>query len=167
MELPFEGIRPRVAADAFIAGGAILIGDVAVGTGASIWFNAVARGDIAPIRIGDCTNVQDHCTVHVDAGLPAIIGDYVTVGHGAIVHGARVEDNVLIGMHATVLSGATIGANSIIGAGALVTENTRIPAGSLVLGVPGKVVRATTSEEHERIRASALGYVALSRRYRA
>ena len=166
MEFPFEGARPQVAPDAFVAPTAVLIGNVEVGEGSSIWFNAVLRGDKEPIRIGAYTNVQDNCTVHIDPGFPATIGDYVTVGHGAIVHGAVVEENVLIGMHATILTGAVIGKNTIVGAGALVTENAKIPPGSLVLGVPGKVVRATTPEEHERIRQSALGYAAHAKRFR-
>ena len=166
MELPFDGTRPQVAPDAFVAPTAVLIGDVVVGEGASVWFNAVARGDKAAIRIGKYTNIQDNCTLHIDPGFPCVIGDYVTVGHGAIVHGATVEDNVLIGMHATILTGAVIGRNTIIGAGALVTENARIPPGSLVLGLPGKVIRPTTPEEHERIRQSALGYAEHARRFR-
>lgn len=167
MEFRFEETRPEIAPDAFVAPTAVLIGRVSVGEGASIWFNAVARGDKEPIQIGRFSNVQDNCTLHIDPGFPCVIGDYVTVGHAAIVHGAVVEENVLVGMHATILTGAVIGRDSIVGAGALVTENAKIPPGSLVLGIPAKVVRQTTPEEHERIRQSALGYVDLSRRFLA
>lgn len=165
--LAFEGVWPRVHEAAFVADGARLIGSVALSEDASVWFNSVLRGDAAPISIGRFTNVQDNCTLHADPGLPCTIGEYVTIGHSAVVHGCTIEDRVLIGMHATVLNGAIIGRDSIVGANALVAENVRIPPGSLVLGLPGRVVRALRPEEIEAIRRSADGYVGRARRYRA
>src|SRR5579884_1351667 len=151
----FQGRRPSVASDAFVADGAILIGAVTLDQGASVWFNSVLRADSEPIRIGRFTNVQDNSTLHVDPGFPCTVGEYVTIGHGAIVHACVVEDNVLVGMHATILTGAVVGRDSIVGANALVTENARIPPGSLVLGVPGKVIRSLRSDEVDAIRRSA------------
>ncbi|HLH59152.1 MAG TPA: gamma carbonic anhydrase family protein [Streptosporangiaceae bacterium] len=160
------GRAPAVAPSAYIADGAVLIGAVTVHDGASIWFNAVLRADSEPIVIGRETNVQDTATLHVDPGLPCLIGNGVTIGHGAVVHACTVEDNVLIGMHATILSGAVVGRDTIIGAGALVTENARIPPGSLVLGIPGRVVRALRPEEITSIRRSAESYVQRAQLYR-
>jgi carbonic anhydrase/acetyltransferase-like protein (isoleucine patch superfamily) len=153
-----KGVRPVLAPGAYVADGAVLIGQVTLAEGSSVWFNAVLRADSEPIRIGRGSNVQDNSTLHVDPGLPCTIGDGVTIGHNAIVHACTVEDNVLVGMHATILSGAVIGRDSIVGANALVTENARVPAGSLVLGVPARVVRALRPEEVEGIRASAESY---------
>ncbi len=162
----FQGKVPSVAFDAFVADGAMLVGAVTLDQGASVWFNAVLRADSEPIRIGRFTNVQDNATLHVDPGFPCTVGEYVTIGHGAIVHACVVEDNVLIGMHATILTGATVGHDSIVGANALVTENARIPPGSLVLGVPGKVVRSLRPDEIEAIRRSAESYVHRAQLYR-
>ena len=131
----------------FIASGAVVLGDVTVGKNSSIWYNAVVRGDMSAIRIGQNTNIQDNCVVHVDTGFGTDIGDNVTVGHGAIVHGCTVGDNSLIGMGAILLNGCRIGKNCIIGAGALVTQNVVIPDDSLVLGNPGKVRRCLTKDE--------------------
>lgn len=161
-----QGKVPSVASDAFVADGAILVGAVTLEQGASVWFNSVLRADSEPIRIGRYTNVQDNSTLHVDPGFPCTVGEYVTIGHGAIVHACVVEDNVLIGMHATILTGAVVGRDSIVGANALVTENARIPPGSLVLGVPGKVIRSLRPEEIEAIRRSAEGYVRRAQIYR-
>ena len=162
----FQGKRPTVATSAFVADGAILIGSVTLEADASVWFNAVLRGDSEPIRIGKRSNVQDNSTLHVDPGLPCIVGDDVTIGHNAIVHACTIEANVLVGMHATVLSGAIVGRGSIIGANALVTENARIPPGSLVLGVPGKVVRPLRPEEIDQLRQQAARYVRRAQEYR-
>ncbi|HVC33503.1 MAG TPA: gamma carbonic anhydrase family protein [Chloroflexota bacterium] len=162
----FQGTTPTIASDAFVADSAVLIGATTLHNGASVWFNAVLRADSEPITIGRCSNVQDNSTLHVDPGLPCVIGEYVTIGHNAVVHACVVEDNVLIGMHATVLSGAVVGRDSIVGANALVTENARIPPGSLVLGVPGKVVRSLRPEEVAGIRRSAEGYVRRAQQYR-
>lgn len=165
MLLDYGGNSPDVAPDAFIAEGARVIGKVSIGEGASIWFNAVLRGDKDRIVIGRRTNVQDNATIHLDPGKPTIVGDGVTIGHAAIVHGCTVEENCLIGMGSTILSGARIGRDTIVGAHALVTENKEIPPGSLVLGVPAKVVRQLTPEEIEGIRKSAQGYYEHSRTF--
>lgn len=160
--------RPeQVAASALLAPGVVVLGDVTIGDEASIWFNAVIRGDSERIVIGSRTNVQDLCLLHADPGYPCIIGESVTLGHGAIVHGATVEDDCLIGMRAVVMNGARIGAGSIVGVGAVVTEGTVIPPNSLVLGTPGKVVRATEARDLERIRRAADHYVAAAAAYRS
>src|SRR6266516_5078167 len=132
--LPYNGIWPTIADDVFIAPGAMVIGNVTLHEGASIWYNAVVRGDSAPIVIGRRTNVQDNCTLHVDADAPLTIGEECTLGHGAIVHGATVGDRVLVGMNAAVLSHAQVGSNTIIGACALVGERKSIPQGVLAVG---------------------------------
>jgi len=144
----------------------VLRGDVSVGALSSIWFQTVMRGDSAPIRIGERSNIQDGSVLHVDRGLPVEIGNDVTVGHAAVVHGARVADEVLIAMRATVLSGAKIGRHSLVGAGALVTENFVVPEGSLVLGIPGVVVRRLRPDEVERILENARAYVEYAEAYR-
>ena len=164
---PFNGVWPTIAEDVFIAPGAMIIGNVTISEGASIWYNAVVRGDVAPIVIGRRTNIQDNCTLHVDADAPLTIGDDCTVGHGAVVHGATIEHHVLIGMKAAVLSHARVGANTIIGASALVAEHKDIPAGVLVIGVPGKVARPLTAAESEHIISSADGYAERGRLHKA
>ena len=162
----FNAKGPRIARDAYVADGARLIGDVTLNEGASIWFNAVVRADNDHVEIGRYTNVQDNCTLHVDPGLPLAIGEYVTIGHNAVVHGCTIEDNVLIGMHATVLNGAIVGRDSLVAAHALVPENARIPPGSLALGVPARVIRPLTPDEIERLRQSAESYANRARAYR-
>lgn len=164
--LPFRGVWPTIADDVFIAPGAMLIGDVRVGPGASIWYNVVIRADAEAITIGARTNVQDNSVIHIDPGAPCIIGDDCTLGHGAIVHGAHLGDRVLVAMHATVLSHATIGDDVIIGAGAVVSEHKMIPGGVIVLGVPGRVTRTLRDGERARIRANASGYVELAKLHR-
>ena len=162
----FRTTRLTIDPTAFIAPGAMLVGEVSVGRNASVWFHATLRGDMEPITIGAESNVQDACVVHVDHGRPTTIGDRVTLGHGAIVHASVVEDDVLIAMKAVVLSGCHIGRNSLIGAGAVVPEGTRVPEGSLVFGVPGRVVRPLRPDEIDRIHTNARAYVDLSRAYR-
>ena len=135
----YMGKFPEIDAEAFVAPGAVILGDVKIAKYASVWPCAVIRGDVSYIRIGEDSNVQDGAVLHVAGDGPCIIGRFVTIGHGAIVHACTVEDNVLIGMNATVLSGAKIGSGSIIAAGALVKENAVIPPNSLVVGVPGAV----------------------------
>ena len=152
---------------AYVAPDASLAGDVTIGAHASIWFQAVLRGDLAPIVIGDDSNVQDGCVVHVDENLPAIIGARVTLGHGAIVHGAVIEDDCLIAMRAVVLNGCRVAKHCLIGAGAVLTENTSVPEGSLVLGVPAKVIRPLRAEEIERVHTNARSYMDLAAAYRA
>ncbi|MCM1149356.1 MAG: gamma carbonic anhydrase family protein [Butyricicoccus sp.] len=165
MTRDYLGVSPKIDADVFVAETAALIGDVEVGAGSSVWYGAVLRADTATIKVGRASSIQDNAVVHCDTGFPALIGDNVTVGHGAIVHGAAVGSNTLIGMGATVLSGAVIGENCIVGAGALVRENTAVPDGSLVVGVPGKVVRQLSPEQIDAIAASARHYVELSKNY--
>ena len=131
----------------YLAEGVRIAGDVTIGEESSIWFNAVIRGDCAAIRIGRRTNVQDNAVIHADPGFPCTIGDGATIGHTAIVHGAEIGDNVVVGMHSVVMNGARIGANSIIGVGAVVTEGVEVPPGSLVMGLPGKIKRALTEPE--------------------
>ncbi len=154
----------QVDPTAFIAENATVLGDVTIGAESSIWYGAVVRGDTEAIRIGNQTNVQDLSVLHADPGFPCTLGNRVTVGHGAIVHGATVEDDVMIGMRAVVMNGAVIGAGSIVGVGAVVTERTIIPPGSLVLGVPAQVKRPTETKDAERIRHAADHYVAASRK---
>lgn len=150
---------------AFVASNATIIGEVHVGGRSTILFGAVVRGDSTPIWIGDRTNIQDLACLHGDPGFPCRLGNGVTIGHGAIVHGAEVEDDVLIGIRAILLNGAKIGRHSIIGAGALVPEGKVIPPRSLVLGVPGKIVRELTSEDIAKIEHAANHYVAASIQY--
>jgi len=148
----FMGKSPEIDAEAFVAPGAVVLGDVKIGKYASIWPGAVLRGDVSFIEIGDYSNVQDIACIHVDTGGPCVIGRFVTFGHGAVVHACEIGDNVLIGMNATVLSGAKIGSGSLIAAGAVVLENAVIPPNSLVAGVPAKVKKTIdrTAMLHDR-----------------
>jgi len=159
--------EPRIAPDAYVSSRAYLVGDVEIGPRASIWPFASLRADIAPIKVGACSNVQDNCTVHVATRLGVSIGDWVTVGHGATVHACTIEDGCLIGMNATVLDGAIVGAGSLIGAHALVTGGMLIPPGSMVLGTPAKIVRALTPEEISGLRVWGDHYLTLSAEYRS
>jgi carbonic anhydrase/acetyltransferase-like protein (isoleucine patch superfamily) len=157
--------RLRIDPSVFLASGAVVVGDVVIGADASIWFNTVVRGDTAPVEIGSGTNLQDLTLVHVDEGQPAVIGARVTVGHRAILHGCRIEDDVLIGMGAIVLSGARVGAGSLVAAGALVREGQTVPPGSLAVGAPARVVGPVSDAHRLAIERGALHYVALSRSY--
>ena len=139
--------KPVLGKGVYIARGAVVMGDVTLGDGASVWYNAVLRGDINRIVIGDHSNIQDNSVIHLADDFPCIVGRCVTVGHSAIVHACRIGDECLIGMGAVVLDGAEVGAQCLIGARALVTQNVKIPDGSLVLGSPAKIVRALTEEE--------------------
>ncbi len=159
--------RPDVHSSAFIAKSADLIGAVTVGEEASIWYSSVLRADINSIRIGARSNIQDGCVVHLESDLGTHVGEYVTVGHKAILHACTIDDEVLVGMGAIVMDGAEIGSRSIIGAGALITMGTKVPPGSLVLGSPARVVRTLSSEEQGSIKGWAENYVLLSRRYLA
>lgn len=156
----------KVHESVFIAPGAIVSGDVTIGENASIWYNATVRGDRHPIVIGGGTNVQDNCVIHVGAGYSVHIGENVTIGHGAIVHGCEIGDNSLIGMGAILLNGSVVGKNCIIGAGALITEGKKIPDNSLVIGSPGVVKRQVTREELERNLYNAGLYVAEAKEMR-
>lgn len=164
--LPYGGHEPRVARTAFIAPNATVIGDVEIGEGAGVFYGAVMRGDRSPLRLGADSNLQDNVSVHSDPGQPCTIGERVSVGHGAVVHGCTLEDEVLVGMNATVLNGAVIGTGSLIAAGAVVLEGTRVPPGSLVAGVPGKVRRELTAEERSAVTENAEHYMELSREHR-
>lgn len=155
---PYKGVWPTIADDVFIAPGAMVIGNVTIGEGASIWYNAVVRGDSAPIVIGRRTNVQDNCTLHVDADAPLTIGEECTIGHNAVVHGATLGDRVLVGMSAVILSHSEIGSNTIVGACALVNEHKQIPEEVLALGIPAKVIRPLKEAELKHLEESAEGY---------
>ena len=165
--LPFKGKFPKIASTALVLPGADVIGDVEIGEEASIWFGSVVRGDVNFIRIGDLTNIQDRCVVHVTVEKhPTVIGDRVTVGHGAILHGCRVEDACLVGIGAIVLDAAVIGHHSLVAAGSLVTPRTAIPLESFVMGSPAKVTRKLSSEEIENLEESARRYVKYASAYR-
>ena len=152
---------------AFIHETAVVIGDVHLGARSSIWPTAVLRADCDRIEIGEESNVQDGAVLHADEGIPCIVGKRVTIGHRAIVHGALVQDDALIGMGAIVLNKAVVGRGSLIGAGAVVSEGVVIPPDSMVLGVPGKVVKTLTPEQKERLAAGYVAYVEMSERHRA
>ena len=151
---------------AFIAPTADLMGDVDLAEDSSVWYQAVLRGDIGPIRIGARSNIQDLTMVHVDEGIPCIVGADVTVGHRCVLHGCTIEDECLIGMGSILLNSVRVGSGSIIGAGSVVTEGRDIPPGSLVMGVPAKVVRPVDEDLRARIRLSADHYVGLARLHR-
>ncbi len=152
----FKGIRPRLGQPGYVDHSAQGIGDVELGDHASVWMNAVVRGDVHSIRIGPYSNIQDNCVVHVFKELhPTVLADHVTVGHSVTLHGCRIGSWCLIGMGATILNGARIGDECIVAAGSLVPEGMEVPAGSLVMGVPGKVRRPITAEEREGLRRYA------------
>lgn len=154
--------NPDIAAANWVAPTATVVGDVILGPESSVFYGAVLRGDIARIRVGRGSNIQDNCVVHLADDLDAIIGDYVTVGHAAIVHACTIEDECLIGMNATILDGAHIGARSLIAAGAVVTPGTVIPPGSMVVGTPGKVVKTLSDEAQASLKEWATKYVSVS-----
>ncbi|WP_145010626.1 gamma carbonic anhydrase family protein [Kocuria salsicia] len=165
--LPYGPHRPSVAETAFVAPTATLIGDVTVGPGSGVFYGAVVRGDRSPIPLGANSNLQDNVSVHSDPGHPTTIGERVSVGHGAVVHGCTLEDDVLVGMNATVLNGAVVGSGSLIAAGTVVLEGQVVPPGSLVAGVPGKVRRQLTEQERHGVSRNAQNYIGLSREHRA
>jgi carbonic anhydrase/acetyltransferase-like protein (isoleucine patch superfamily) len=152
--------HPVLGKDVYIARGAMVVGDVTLGDGASVWYNAVLRGDINRIVVGNYSNIQDNAVLHLADDLPCIVGNHVTVGHSAIVHACTIGNECLIGMGAVVLDGADIGPQCLIGAKALVTQHTRIPAGSLVMGAPAKVVRPLSSDERADLKYWAEKYAA-------
>jgi carbonic anhydrase/acetyltransferase-like protein (isoleucine patch superfamily) len=151
--------EPSLGRGAYIAKGAVVVGDVTLGDYASVWYNAVLRGDINRIVVGHHSNIQDNAVLHLADEFPCLVGNYVTIGHGAIVHACTVGDEVLVGMGATILDGAVIGEQCVIGAGALVLQRTKVPSGSLVLGAPAKVARALTPAERGELKAMAEKYV--------
>jgi carbonic anhydrase/acetyltransferase-like protein (isoleucine patch superfamily) len=165
--LPFAGKSPRIGADVFLAPNATIIGDVEIEDGASVWFGAVVRGDIGPIRIGARTNVQDLACLHLTEGVSqTILGADVTVGHGAILHGCVVGDRCLVGMGSVILDNARIGEGSVVAAGAVVTPRTLVPPRSLVRGAPAKVIREVNAAEAALGADGAAHYVANARRFR-
>ncbi len=152
------GMEAKLHKDTFIAESADIIGDVTLNEGSSMWYGAVARGDINSIKVGKFSNIQDNASLHNESSTPLIIGDYTTIGHNAVVHGCTIGDNCLIGMGAIILNRAVVGDNSIIGAGSVVTEDMVIPPNSLVMGIPAKVRRSVSEDEIANIRENALNY---------
>lgn len=165
--IALPGAEPALAADAFVAAGARVVGSVTLGSASSVWYNAVLRGDSADITVGARSNVQDNVSVHVDATHPVEIGEDVSIGHNAVVHGCRIGDGSLIGMGAVVLSGAVIGAGCLVAGGAVVLEGTVVPDGSLVAGVPAKVRRELTEEERAGLLRNAEVYLSHAARHGA
>lgn len=162
MKLDYKGFRPQIHESAYIAPNATVIGDVTIDEYASVWFGSVLRGDIAPIKIGKHSNIQDLSILHESPDMPLIIGDYVTVGHKVTLHSCTIGDNALIGMDSTILDGADIGEGAFIGAGSLVTPGTEIPAGTMAFGRPARVVRDLTDEdvqEMKRINETYTGHI--------
>jgi carbonic anhydrase/acetyltransferase-like protein (isoleucine patch superfamily) len=162
----FQGMKPTIPKSCFIEETGVVIGDVVMGEDCSVWFHAVVRGDVHSIRIGNRTNVQDLCMLHVTHDThPLVIGNEVTIGHNVVLHGCTIKDRVLIGMGAIIMDGAIIGENSVVGAGALVTEGTIVPPKSLILGSPAKVKRTVSDDELAWIKDSADNYVTYARQY--
>jgi carbonic anhydrase/acetyltransferase-like protein (isoleucine patch superfamily) len=158
--------EPKIDENTFVAPTASVIGDVTLAEGASVWYGAVLRGDVERISVGAQSNVQDNCTLHADPGFPVTVGERVSIGHNAVVHGATVEDDCLIGMGATVLNGAVIGAGSLVAAQALVPQGMVVPPGSLVAGVPAKVRRELTEEERQGVTLNGTMYAELGKAHR-
>lgn len=161
-----DGVEPQVSEASFLAPGAVLLGKVELGRGSSVWYGCILRGDDERIVLGEDCNVQDGSVLHADPGEPAILGDRVSLGHGAIVHGATIADDVLIGMRAVVLNGAHVGSGSVVAAGAVVRPGTQVPPGSLVAGVPAKVRRETGPAERDMIERTTQEYIRKARRHR-
>jgi len=166
MIMNYKDKNPKISKTVFVADSADIIGDAEIGDYSSIWFNATIRGDQNKITIGNRTSIQDNVVIHVDHVNEVQVGDNVTVGHGAVLHGCRIENNVIIGMNSTVLNGAEIGKNSIVGANALVPEGKKFPERSLIIGVPGKVKRELEEVEIEAISRNAEEYVKLTKEYK-
>ena len=157
--IKYKGKTPQVGERVFLAEGACLVGEVSIGDDSSVFYNAVIRADLAEIKIGKRTNIQDNVCIHVSTGVGVNIGDEVTVGHGAVLHGCTIEDNVLIGMGAILMDGAHIKKNCIVGAGALVTHGKEFPEGSLVMGAPAHVVRTLTTDELKNVKIGVEHYL--------
>lgn len=162
-----DGVAPQVAASAWVADSAEVMGNVVLAEDASVWFGTVVRGDCESIHIGAGSNVQDASVLHADVGQPLVVGDRVTVGHKVMLHGCTIGDESLIGIGAVVLNGARIGRNCLVGAGALVTEGKEFPDGSMILGSPARVVRQLSPEQIEGLRRSARHYMENARRFKA
>jgi len=164
--IEFLGTGPKVSADAYVSPRAILIGDIEIGEGSSIWENAVLRGDMGRIRVGRQSSIQDNCTLHCDIGGQCVVGDHVTVGHNAVIHGSTLHDYVIVGMNSTILEGAEVGPNSIVAAGSVVLEREKAPAGVLLAGVPAKPVRTLDESDLAVIKYAAEAYTDLVKLYR-
>ncbi len=165
--IPYHGKSPKIDPSVYIADGVQLIGDVKIEQDSSVWFNAVVRADLAEIRIGARTNLQDGAIAHLNTGQPLIIGNDVSIGHGAIVHGCVIANGALIGMGAILLNGAEIGECALIGAGSLVTENQKIPPYSLAVGSPARVIRQLTEHDLQRMSVTATNYVKAAKKYKS
>jgi carbonic anhydrase/acetyltransferase-like protein (isoleucine patch superfamily) len=163
----YNQIVPTIGKNVFIAPTAVVIGDVTIGDGASIWFNAVLRGDMAPIKIGANTNIQDNCTIHTDFGKPAIIGDHVTVGHNAVVHGCTIDDGSLVGIGAIVLNGAHVMEQTVVAAAAVVREGACVGPRQLVAGIPAVLKKDLTDLPMDRFERSSRQYLTLAGKYLA
>ena len=162
----YRGVSPRIAASAYIDTAATIIGDVTVGERSSVWPTAILSGDIDSIRVGDSTNIQEGAVVHTDSAFPTTIGDRVTVGHRALIHGCTIEDEAVIGIGAIVLTGARVGKGSVVAAGSLVPEGMEVPPATLVMGTPAKPRRAVSAEEQARFRKGVQSYIERSTIYR-
>lgn len=165
MIITYKDKTPKVSRAAFIAENASIIGEVEISEGSSVWFGAVLRGDEDRIIIGKNSNIQDNCTLHGDMNKPTVIGNNVTVGHNAVVHGCTIGDGTLIGMNATVLTGAKIGKNCVVGAGAVVTQNKEFPDNSLIIGIPARAVGVIDSEAERELYINSVHYVKKSKEY--
>jgi gamma-carbonic anhydrase len=165
MIILYEKKRPKIGDDVFIAQGACLIGEVVIGNNSSVFFNSVLRADINSITIGERTNIQDNCTLHVASDKPVVVGNDVTVGHNVVIHACEIGDNVTIGMSSTIMNGAVVGKNSIVAAGSLITRNKVFGEGVLILGNPAKVIRELTGEEIEGNHKMAIKYMGVKDKY--
>ncbi len=163
--LPFRGVWPMIDTSAFIAPGAVLVGNVTIGEESSVWFQTTIRGDIAPITVGARSSVQDGSVVHVNGDAPVLIGDDVTIGHGALIHGTTIGNGVLVGMGAAVLSYSRIGAKAVIAAGALIAERTVVPEGTVMVGLPAKQRVELGTEQQDRLAGIPARYVGIRQEY--
>ena len=164
--IKFRGTRPKISMDAYVSPRATLIGNVEVGEGSSVWENAVLRGDMGQIRVGRQSSIQDNCTLHCDTGGQCLVGDYVTVGHNAVIHGSMVHDCVIVGMNSTMLEGAEVGPDSIVAAGCVVLEGQKTPPAVLLAGMPAKPVRKLDDSDLATIRFAAQTYGKLAKFYK-
>jgi carbonic anhydrase/acetyltransferase-like protein (isoleucine patch superfamily) len=164
--IELRGEKPQVSPNAYVSPRAVLVGKVEIGDDSSVWEHAVLRGDMGPIRVGRQSSIQDNCTVHTDLKGRCLVGDFVTIGHGAVVHGATIQDCVVVGMNSTLLEGAEVGPNSIVAAGSVVLERAKTPPLVLLAGVPAKPIRKLNDSDLAAIRHASNRYVQLARLYR-